>query len=65
MVGSHEVAGKGYVKTENNQMASIGVIFSSRYHNNYSGKVWHIDSFWAFGERKFGELIDQPIDYQL
>ena len=26
------------------------------------GKVWHIDSVRAFGERKFGELIDQPID---
>ena len=30
----------------------------------FSGeKVWRIDSFRAFGERKFGELIDQPIDY--
>ena len=29
----------------------------------YSGKAWPIDSFQAFGERKFGELIDQPIDY--
>ena len=29
----------------------------------YSGKVWPIDSFRAFGERKFGKLIDQPIDY--
>ena len=28
-------------------------------------KVWQIDSFRAFGESKFGELIDQPIDYQL
>ena len=28
-------------------------------------KVWQIDSFRAFGERKFGELIDQPIGYQL
>ena len=26
-------------------------------------KVWRIDSVRAFGERKFGELIDQPIDY--
>ena len=34
-------------------------------HKNipYSGKVWRIDSFRAFGERKLGELIDQPIDY--
>ena len=29
----------------------------------YSGKVWRIDSFQAFGERKLGKLIDQPIDY--
>ena len=28
-------------------------------------KVWRIDSFRAFGERKFSELIDQPIGYQL
>ena len=28
-------------------------------------KVWRIDCFRAFGERKFGELIDQPIGYQL
>ena len=28
-------------------------------------KVWQIDSFRAFGKRKFGELIDQPIGYQL
>ena len=29
----------------------------------YIGKVWSIDSFQAFGERKFGELIDQLIGY--
>ena len=29
----------------------------------FGGKVWRIDSFWAFGERKFGELIHQPIGY--
>ena len=29
----------------------------------YSRKVWRIDSFQAFGKRKFGELIDQPIGY--
>ena len=28
-------------------------------------KVWRIDSFQAFGKRKFGKLIDQPIGYQL
>ena len=27
------------------------------------GKCWQIDSFQVFGKRKFGELIDQPIDY--
>ena len=27
------------------------------------GKVWQTDSFRAFGKRKFGELIDQPIGY--
>ena len=31
----------------------------------YSGKVWQIDSFQVFGERKFDELIDQPIGNQL
>ena len=29
------------------------------------GKVWQIDSVQTFGERKFGELKDQPIDYLL
>ena len=29
----------------------------------YSRKVWRIYSFQVFGKRKFGELIDQPIDY--
>ena len=32
-------------------------------HIPYSGKVWRIDSSRAFGKRKFGELIDQPIAY--
>ena len=27
------------------------------------GIVWRIDLFRAFGKRKFGKLIDQPIDY--
>ena len=27
------------------------------------GKVWQINSFRAFGERKFGELIDQAMGY--
>ena len=32
MIGSHKVVGKGYVNTENSQMASIGAIFTSTYH---------------------------------
>ena len=31
VVGSHKVAGKGYINTENSQMAYIGAIFSSTY----------------------------------
>ena len=31
-MGNHEVAGKGYVNTENSQKASIGDIFTSIYH---------------------------------
>ena len=27
----------------------------------YSGKIWEMDSFRAFGENKFGELIDWSI----
>ena len=30
--GSRKVTGRGYVNTENSQMTSIGVIFSSIYH---------------------------------
>ena len=29
------------------------------------GKVCWIDSFQAFGEKKFGKLIDQAIGYKL
>ena len=31
-MGSHKVVGKGYINTENSQMASIGAIFASTYH---------------------------------
>ena len=31
-MGSHEVAGKGYVFTKTSQMAFIGVIFTCTYH---------------------------------
>ena len=47
------------------QMLVDFVKFSYRLSLLYSGKVWRIDSFQVFGERKFGELIDQPIGYQL
>ena len=43
-------------------------IFRNFYLLPYSGKVWQgnvwqIDSFQAFGKRKFGEIVDQPTDY--
>ena len=51
----------------------INEIFSVEKFSNYGsycivgkfgwGKLWQIDSFQIFGRRKFGELIDQPIDY--
>ena len=31
----------------------------------YSRKVWRTNSFWSFGERKFGYLRNQPTDYWL
>ena len=34
-MGSHEVAGKGYVFTKTSQMASIGIIFTSTYHRKH------------------------------
>ena len=50
------------------------VVFTSTRNNvfflyvPYSGKVWQGGKFGeltlrAFGERKFGKLIDQPIDF--
>ena len=39
------------------------IILSSLINVPYGGKVWRIDSFQAFGDRKFGKLIDQSIDY--
>ena len=48
----------------------ITKLFPSLLYTSYhiaekfgGGKVWQIDSFQAFDERKFGELIDQPIGY--
>ena len=34
MVESHEVVGKGYINTENNQIVFIGAIFTSTYHKS-------------------------------
>ena len=52
--------------------ATSAFLFSIyRMEGNFGGgKRWRIDSFRAFVERKFGEkkfdeLIDQPIGYQL
>ena len=56
---SHEIyPDKGKCENENFVDSKVATI-------PYSRKVWRIDSFRAFGERKFGELIDQPIGYQL
>ena len=46
------------------KLSSAGLIASNTLLP-YNRKVWQIDSFQAFGERKFAELIDQPIGYQL
>ena len=45
------------------QNSDFGNLFRCLRNLPYSGKVWQIDSFRAFGERKFGELIDRPIGY--
>ena len=38
--------------------------YAYRIAGKFGGrKVWWIDSFQAFGEKKFGEVTDQPIDY--
>ena len=37
-------------------------VFSLQFYLLYGGKVWQISKFPAFGERKFGELIDQLND---
>ena len=52
---------------------SMGKLCTLNKHNSdqitnsdlpyYSRKVWQIDSFQVFGERKFGELIDHSIGY--
>ena len=56
-----------YGTLENVEILHCGVCFRQDdipYSGKvWRGKVWRIDSFQAFGKRKFGELIDQPIGY--
>ena len=41
-----------------------GIMYTRRIRQiPYSGKVWGIDSFQAFGKRKFGESIGQLIGH--
>ena len=53
------------------KVAIVNSVYSSlRNSTPYSGElwqeeVWWKDSFQAFGERKFDELIDQSIGYYL
>ena len=48
------------------QLAIHSTVGAYRIAGKFGGeKVWQIDSFQAFGEGKFGKLIDQPISYQL
>ena len=54
------------ITARQDQTTIILTIITYRIVGKFGGeKVWRIDSFQAFGERKFGELIDQPIGYQL
>ena len=43
-------------------MASVGYNYIPYSLKVWWGEVRQIDLFRAFGERKFGKLIDQPID---
>ena len=54
------------ITARQDQTTIILAIITYHIAGKFGGeKVWRIDSFQAFGERKFGELIDQPIGYQL
>ena len=60
----------GWLITSHIYICEVGLLYVSQCKKQlivsdipYSGKVWRIDSFQTFGKRKFGELIDQPIDY--
>ena len=51
-----------YIKPNPNNFSKRG--YTVRIEGKFGGeKAWRNDSFWAFGERKFGELKDQPIGY--
>ena len=58
-----------HTKEDKGDTTDISLLFVSRkylfqhLYISYSGKVWRINSCQAFGERKFSELIDQPIGY--
>ena len=47
----------------NNHLKITNSLFFTYREKIWWGRRWRIDSFRAFGERRFGELIDQPIDY--
>ena len=44
--GSHEVVGRGYIHTENSQMASIEAIFTSAYHTKQLIHSQHQPVVW-------------------
>ena len=45
-------------------MRAMYIIIKYRIAGKFGGgKVWRIESFRAFGERKFGELINQAMGY--
>ena len=63
-----EKAEEAFDVLEYSFVPSLQFVLPAFYELSYSGKVcrgivWRIDSFRAFGKRKFGELIDQPIDH--
>ena len=60
-----------HTKEDKGDTTDISLLFVSRRYLfqhlfiPYSGKVLRINSCQEFGERKFSELIDQPIGYKL
>ena len=58
-MGSHEVAGIGYVFSKTRQMASIGVIFTSTYHTK------QLSSPGNFQHQYLAELLVNVYSYRL